>query len=147
MGFLDKVGLGDVEAPVSDFSIPNGVYPATISDSKIMNPKKDPSKELWQITYTIDGEVETYAGRSVSEFYDLDPNLSAERKGWMKLRLQSLGISDEEANEMDPSDIIGTDVMVTVKNRTVGENTYTNVGRVTLRDTSTVAAASYLGNF
>lgn len=132
MGFLSK-SVTDLNVPDDDFFIADGVYPATISDSKVMNPGGDPSREMWQITYRIDSEVETYGGKIISEFFDLDENLPEDRKVWIKRRLNSLELTPEEQDDMDPDYIIGYDVTVTVKNKpskTDPNVTYTNVTRV-----------------
>lgn len=149
MGFLANQNLGDIEVPENDWFIANGVYPAVITDSKLMHPEKNPDGTLWQITYRIDPEIETFGGKFVSEFFDLDPNLAPERKAFLKRRLMSLEITDAEANDMDPGDIIGTEVTVTIKNKPSkdGDRVYTNVTKVTL-GAGQVAAAGYLaGNF
>jgi hypothetical protein len=132
-GFLKDMGLETIDATGTDWSIANGVYPATITDSKIMNPKNDTSKNLWQITYTLDPEVETYHGRTVSEFYDLNPELPSERRVWLKRRLLSIGVNDEQAATLEPADIIGTEVSVTVRNKNTNDKTYVNVTKVELR--------------
>jgi hypothetical protein len=147
MSFLKDMNLESIDAGGTDWSIPNGLYPATVSDSKLMHPKNDPNKELWQITYTIDGEVETFGGRSVSEFFDLNPELPSERRVWLKRRLVSLGVTDEQAATLEPSDIIGTEVSVTVRNKTTNDKTYTNVTKVALRDDSVTLPNSPLVNF
>lgn len=148
MGFLAEQNLADVEVPESDWFIANGTYLASITNSELMHPESRPDATLWQITYRIDPEVETYGNKFVSEFFDLDPNLPDSRKVWLKRRLQSLEISDQEAADMDPGDIIGTEVTVTVKNKPSkdGDRVYTNVTKVTV-GSGTVAAASYMGNF
>jgi hypothetical protein len=114
-----------------------------------MSPKNDPQKNLWQIQYTLEQDVETYGGRNVSEFFDLNPNLPAERRVWLKRRLISIGISDEQAANLEPEDIIGVEVSVTVKNKNVADKTYVNVTKVALRDGASAAAqaSSLLANF
>jgi hypothetical protein len=147
MSFLSDLGLDKVDGSALDYSIPNGVYPAMISDSKIIQSKT--GDDLWQITYQIDPEVETFGKRTVSEFFNLDPNLPTERKAWLKRRLTTLGISDEQAATMEPSDIIGVDVTLTVKNRNVNGTNYTNVAKVVLgNDAESYATGSgFYNNF
>lgn len=150
MGFLDSMGLDDVDGSAIDYSIANGVYPMTISDSKIIPHSKKPGIEQWQITYKVDGEVEDFGGRTVSEFFDLDPSLPDNRKAWLKRRLYSLGFDDETIRTMDPADVIGVDVTVTVVNKPAadGSRTYTNVKAVALgNDADSYAAANPFGNF
>ena len=95
--------------------------------------KNDTSKNLWQITYTLDPEVETYHGRTVSEFSDLNPSLPSARRVWLKRRLLSIGVNDEQAATLEPADIIGTEVSVTVRNKNTNDKTYVNVTKVELR--------------
>jgi hypothetical protein len=136
-GFLSEMGLDTLDASGTDWSISNGVYPAMITDSKIMQPKNDSNKNLWQITYTLDSEVETFGGRTVSEFYDLNPELAADRRVWLKRRLLSIGVSDSQAATLEPQDIIGTEVSVTVRNKVSNDKTYVNVTKVELRAANT----------
>jgi len=130
MGFLDDLGLDDVE--VSDWSIPNGVYPAVITDSKIIPNNRNGNS--WQITYRVLNDVESVGGKTVSEFFDLDPRLPDERKQFLKRRLQSLAISDEDARSIEPGDILGIEVTITVKNKPSadGSRTFTNVTKLVM---------------
>lgn len=132
MSFLDDLNLDTVDGSAIDYSIPNGVYPAMINSSELVENQKKPGMNQWRITYKLDSEVETYGGRTVSEFFDLDPSLPDDRKAWLKRRLVSLGFDDDDIKTMEPADVIGIEVMVTVKNRKVGDNTYTNVTKVEL---------------
>jgi hypothetical protein len=149
MGFLKDAGVTDVVAPDDDYFIANGVYPAVIQDSKLMHPGGDDSKTSWQITYRLDAEVETYGGRYISEFFDMDPNLPDDRKVWIKRRLNSLELTQEEQDALEPQDIIGYDVTVTVKNtpsKTDPDVNYTNVKKVKYGKVS-VVSDDYLNNF
>jgi len=143
-GFLSNMNLDTIDASATDYSIANGVYPAMITDSKIMQPKAKPDKNMWQITYTIDSEVETFGGRTVSEFFDLDPNLPAERRVWLKRRLLSIGVNDSQAATLEPSDILGVEVSVTVRNKQSNDKNYVNVTKVELRSES---STSFAANF
>ena len=131
MSFLQNAGVVGVEAKDSDWSIANGVYPASISDSKVAEFN---GKTKWQITYRIDPDFETYGGRLVSEWFDLDPNLSEDRKQFLVRRLASLEIPPEEQETLEPADVIGTEVTITVKNKPSadGTRTFTNVTKVVL---------------
>lgn len=131
MGFLDEMGLDQVDAASDDWSVPNGVYPAVIVESKIA---EFGGVNKWQINYKIDEDDENAAGKQVSEFFDLSPDLPDTRKAWLKRRLLTLEIDDEAAASLEPEDIIGTEVVVTVKNKPSadGTRTYTNVTKVAL---------------
>lgn len=144
MGFLDSIGLEDIDASTIDYSIANGVYPMMITDSKIIPHSKKPGVNQWQITYRVDPDVEDFGGKTVSEFFDLDPNLPDNRKAWIKRRLNSLGFDDEGIRSMEPDQIIGVEVTVTVVNKPAadGSRTYTNVKTVALgNDAASYAAA------
>jgi hypothetical protein len=143
-GFLSDMNLDTLDASGTDWSIANGVYPAMVTDSKIMQPKNKPNKNLWQITYTLDSEVETYGGRTVSEFFDLDPSLPDDRRVWLKRRLLSIGVSDSQAATLEPDDIIGTEVSDTVRNKVSNDKTYVNVTKVELRTANT---SNFAANF
>lgn len=132
MSFLDDLNLDTVDGSAIDYSIANGVYPAFINSSELVDNQKKPGMNNWRITYKLAPDVETYGGRTVSEFFDLDPSLPDDRKAWLKRRLVSLGFDDEDMKTLEPADVIGIEVMVTVKNRKVGDNTYTNVTKVEL---------------
>jgi len=142
MGFLNNLSLDQIDDSSVDYSINNGVYPAMISDSKIMSSPKS-GDNLWQITYKLDSDVQTFGGRTVSEFFNLDPNLPDDRKTWIKRRLTSLGINAEEASNMDPGDIIGVEVTITVRNKQVQDKTYTNITKVVLGAESPSMAANF----
>ena len=145
MGFLNNAGVVGIEPQASDFFVVNGVYPAIISESKIDDFN---GKTKWQITYKIDSEVDDFGGKVVSEWFDLDPNLSEDRKQFLVRRLASLEISAEEQETLEPADVIGTEVTITVKNKQSadGTRTFTNVTKVVL-GAQQIAAAGYLSNF
>lgn len=140
MSFLNDLNLDSVDETAVDFTIPAGVYPTMITDSKIMVSPSS-GDNLWQITYRIDPDHDESPGKTVSEFFNLDPNLPDNRKAWIKRRLISLGISGDEAANLDPGDIIGVEVTVTVKNKAVKDKVYTNVTKVELG--ADVSAAAF----
>lgn len=130
MGMFED--YADIDAEM-DFSIANGAYPMMITDSKIIEHHKKPGVEQWQITYKVSPDVDDFGGRTVSEFFDLDPELSDDRKVWITRRLISLGFTEpEDRRSFEPGSVEGVDVTVTVVNKKVGDNTYTNVKKVVL---------------
>lgn len=147
-GFLDKAGITDLKPTETDFSVANGVYQATINDSKIGEFN---GKTKWQITYRIDPDTETYGGRTVSEWFDLDPDLPADRKQFLVRRLASLHINTEEQKTMEPEDILGTEVTITVKNKPSadGSRMFTNITRVVVgaEAHTTTSGKSFAVNF
>lgn len=150
MSFLQNAGIVGIEATESDFFVANGVYPATVSDSKIdlFN-----GKTKWQITYRISPDIENFGGKLVSEWFDLDPALAPERKQFLVRRLASLHISQEDQQTLEPADILGTEVVITVKNKPSadGSRTFTNVTKVVLADAAeahnTTSGGSFAVNF
>lgn len=145
MSFLNDAGVVGLEATESDFFVANGVYAATISDSKIAEFN---GVNKWQITYKIDPEDENFGGKTVSEWFDLSPDLAADRKQFLVRRLASLEITPEEQATLEPADVIGTEVTITVKNKPSadGTRTFTNVTKVVL-GSNQIAAASYVSGF
>jgi len=146
MGMFDD--YADIDGSAIDYSIANGVYPMTITGAKFVDHSKKPGVQQFQLTYQVDSEVEDFGGKSVSEFFDLDPSLPDNRKAWLKRRFVSLGFDDEAVRTLEASDLIGIDVTVTVTNKAVGDTVYTNVKKVVLgNDADSYAAGNALGNF
>jgi hypothetical protein len=131
MSFLNDTGVIGMEATESDFFVANGVYPAIISDSKIAEFN---GANKWQITYKVHHEVENFGGKTVSEWFDLSPDIADKYKQWLVRRLASLSISREEQLTLEPADVIGTEVTITVKNKPSadGTRTFTNITKVDL---------------
>ncbi len=134
MGFLEDLELDEVEV-IDDWTIPNGVYPAMITSSELITTSSGDNS--WRITYTIDPEFPQYGKRTVSEFFTMDPNATDLRKMFLKRRLKSLGFYKDEIRTMEPSDVLGIEVNITVKNRQSGDKTYSNVTAVDLSDDTT----------
>jgi hypothetical protein len=143
MSFLNDAGVVGVAPTESDFFVATGVYNAMISDSKIADFN---GVKKWQITYKIDPEDDNYGGKVVSEWFDLSPDLPTERKQFLVRRLASLQIGPEEQATLEPDDIIGTEVTITVKNKPSadGSRTYTNVTKVVL---GSAVSDNFLSNF
>lgn len=139
MGMFDD--YSDLNADL-DYSIANGTYPMTVTDSKIIEHHKKPGVNQWQVTYTVDSEVDEFGGRTISEFFDLDPELPENRKVWIKRRLMSLGFDDEAIRTFEPADALGIDVTVGVVNKPGPDRTYTNVKSVSLGNDSDAFADS-----
>ena len=146
MGMFED--YADIDGTAIDYSIANGVYPMTITGAKFIDHSKKPGVQQFQITYTVDPEVEDFGGKTVSEFFDLDPALPENRKAWLKRRFVSLGFDDEAVRTLEPDELIGIDVTVTVINKPGPDRTYTNVKSVVLgNDADSYAANNALGNF
>ena len=143
MGFLDDMDLDDISGEAIDYTIPDGVYPMFVTGSKLIDHSKKPGIQQWQITYTVSEDVEDWKGSTVSEFFDLDPELPDNRKAWLKRRLVSLGFDDEAIAQMEPDEAIGIDVTVGVKNKKVNGTVYTNVKSVVLGHDESVEDEGY----
>ena len=134
--------FGDLDiAAASDdpFNIDEGVYEGVVSAVTTKETKDKTGKGLI-ITYTVTDEDSPMVGRKIDEWKNLpqpaDPhNLTPEEDrdaSFLKMRLKSLGVAEEDMNTVEPDDLIGTEVVFTVKKK--GE--YTNVVKVELPDGS-----------
>lgn len=146
MGFLDDAGVVGIKPEAPDFSVANGVYPAMVSESKtdLFN-----GVSKWQITYRIHPDVDTFGGRTVSEWFNLTASIPEEQKQFLVRRLASLSISPEQQKTLEPADIIGTEVTITVRNKPSADGTkvYTNITNVRLGSTKPAPSADALVNF
>jgi hypothetical protein len=130
----------DVASAADDpFKVPANVYEASVTDVTV-GPTKDGSKVGMTLIYTItedsaDGE---HVGKTVREWKEIpqpaNPKvLSADDKkamSWLKARLLSLGVPENRVNTVEPSDLIGKDVTIVVKE---GKGDFMNVNKVTLK--------------
>lgn len=137
-GDLDIAAAAD-----NPFAVDPGTYPATVSDV-VVKESKDKTKTGLNFTYTITGEG-PMVGRNVSEWKTLPTpanpkNPTAEEAqalSFLKMRLASLGIPEARMNSIVPEDLVGIDVVITVKQK----DEYTNVTKVVLADESSNNAA------
>lgn len=128
-GDLDIASAAD-----NPFEIPANSYEATVTDVRV-GKTRDESKVGMTFIYTIQsGE---YEGQDITEWKQIptpaDPhNLTTDEKrsmSFLKQRLLSLGVPEDRMNSVKEDELIGADVVVTVK---PGKNGYTNVSRVEL---------------
>lgn len=135
----------DIAAAADDpFNIDEGVYEGTIS-AVTKKESNDKTKKGLVITYTVTDEESPMIGRKIDEWKNLpqpaDPhNMTPEEErdvSFLKMRLKSLGVAEEDMNTVEPEDLIGTDVVFTVKKK--GE--YTNVVKVELPSGSSDTAS------
>lgn len=124
----------DVAAAADDpFSIENGTYEATVSKVEVKDSANGEKRGLF-ITYTVTDEDSPMLGRSVSEWKTIPKvnnpaNITSEEArdlSFLKMRLSSLGVPESAMNSVQEDDLIGIDVIITVKRN----NEYTNVTRV-----------------
>jgi hypothetical protein len=136
----------DVESAADDpFEVPPNVYNALLTEVKV-GPTKDQTKVGMTLVFKIQSEDE-HNGKLVREWKHIpqpaDPhNLSAEDQrslSFLKSRLMDLGIPAAKVNEVEPDDLVGKEVTITVK---LGKNNFTNVSKVTLLQDVPVAAGA-----
>lgn len=120
-----------------DYTVPDNTYPAFVFDVKVGmtkgNPTENKPKKLGMtLIYKIsEGE---YEGRQVQEWKQIpepaDPkNLTEDEKrslSYLKTRVLSLGIPEERVNDVQPDDLIGREVVITL----VSKGEYQNVRKV-----------------
>jgi len=118
-----------------DYTIPDNVYPAFVFEVKVGMTRggngKTPKLGMTLIYKISEGE---YADRQVQEWKQIpqpeDPkNLSEDEKrslSYLKSRILSLGIPEERVNSVQPEDLIGTEVVITL----VTKGEYQNVRKV-----------------
>lgn len=109
MGLLDdyQIDLNEVEEP--NYDIDDDFYEFVVSDMFIKEgTKKDPNAVNLVIDYSL-GD----SGKSKQEWFGLPEDASSpttkeiQKLGFLKLRLKSLGASDEQLQSIDPDDFIG----------------------------------------
>lgn len=136
-GFLNDLGLENVEADPNH--IADGKYPAFVYNSEVRT-KKDQTRS-WVITYKIAPDSPRHAGQQQQEWFDLEPkgeNADLKRS-FLKRRVLSLGVPESKINSINPADLIGIKVALTIVHR----GQYQNVGTVeVLDDNASVAAPS-----
>ena len=129
--------FGDMDmdsVPDNPYDTEPGTYEANVYDVEV-KPTKAGDKTGMYIYYKIDGG--DFDGNTLQEFKEIpqpkDPkNPTADEKktaSWLKMRLVSLGVPSNRLNSLDPKDLIGTPVTVTIARN--GE--YTNIQKVALR--------------
>ncbi len=125
--------FGDLDldnAPDDPFLIPDATYRAFLTDVKKGPTKKNPHKLYVNFKYKIsEGD---YEGQEVGEWKSANASDDTRTKSFLKQRLISLGVPADRLGVVEPADLIGKEVYVTVKNR----EGYANVNKVTLVDAS-----------
>lgn len=130
--------FGDLDiqnAQDDPFNIDEGTYKGTVT-AVAVKEHKDKTKKGLVFTYTVIDEESPMLGRKIDEWKNLpqpeDPsNLTPEEErdaSFLKMRLKSLGIPEDEMNSVGAEDLLAIDVYFTVKKK--GE--YTNVTKVEL---------------
>jgi len=151
--------FGDLDvqnAKEISFIIPEGNYEAVISNFEVKKTK-DESKTGLNILYTITEEGR-YKGRSVLEWQrvpqpdDTDIQTPEQREtsmGYLKKRLLSLGVPEDEINTVEAKNFIGKPVAlgITVRLNPKSKEEQNQVRSVKTLDDSTQAANASTGAF
>lgn len=126
----------DIASAADDpFNIDEGMYRGVVTAAQVKK-SNDGTKKGFVLTYTVTDEESPMVGRKIDEWKNLpqpeDPDTltpDEERdRSFLKMRLRSLGVEEEEMNTVGPDDLIGKDVVFTVKKK----GDYTNVVKVEL---------------
>jgi hypothetical protein len=137
-------GLDVASAADDPFSVDDGTYYATVSKCSVETAGNG-SKGL-TFEYTIhDAEDEKFNGRKTSEWKTIpepiDDRGTLDEKGqqhlsFLKQRLKSLGVPDSEMNEISPEDLLGIEVIITLRTTTSKKDgmEYQNVRSLKLAD-------------
>lgn len=132
----------DVEAAADDpFAIEDGTYNATITECSVKDNKDKTKKGLtFKYQITDDGKMH---GRKAQEWKNIpssdDPQDVKDRDAsYLKQRLLSIGIPADRINTFEPEDALGTDVVITVKNK----DGFANVNRVILPESDSSDAGT-----
>lgn len=129
-GELDFASVQD-----NPWSVEDGTYEAILAEFKV-GPTKAGDKVGVMISYKLND-----SGSSVSEWKEIPSQealATAEGKraaSFLKQRLASLGVPESHMNSVTAQELVGTRVLVTVKNNTARDGSgrvYTNVTNVAL---------------
>lgn len=139
-GFLNDLNLRDAN-PDPNF-LPEGKYPAFISGLKTKDTqatKDRPAGRALIITYKISPMDTENVGKTKTEFKTLPEVLpdgsykdevSTRNAAYLKQRLMSFGIPEDQMNDLSIDDVLGTPVWITI----VQTGEYYNVRQVELRE-------------
>lgn len=138
----------DVASAVDPLYVPPGTHECylTKADVKQMNgTDKDgePKFPSLILTFTIADDEGDLNGLTVSEFKSVPPSDKADTPkgkaalGWLKNRLDSLGVPADRMNDLDPNDLVGIHCYVTVKKN----GDYTNVQKVVVIDDAALSVS------
>jgi hypothetical protein len=127
-GFLNDLGLENVEADPN--FIAAGPYPAIITKSEVKPKSGEQVGNNWILTYTI--QAGKFQGKTQSEFFDLNPqgDKAEIKKSFLKKRVLSLGVPENQISNMDPQFAVGLAGVVTIKHG----NGYQNVADFKLNE-------------
>jgi len=141
---MSLFGELDVQSASDDpFGVPVGIYEAFVYEVKT-GPTKKGDKVGLSILYKVDGGE--HDGKVVSEWKQIpqimDPkNPTADEArslSFLKQRMLSLGVTEDQINTVSPDDLVGTKVVITLKQN--GE--YTNISKVAKHNGESIASVA-----
>lgn len=120
MSIFDELNIDDPSIPDPTAGLPAGQYKAFLFECKVVPNKNDSAKRNVEFTYKVsEGD---HKGSTIKEWKSANKDDEPKTKGWLKLRLESLGRKDGQG----PGDLVGTPVVIKV----VQNGTFTNVNEV-----------------
>lgn len=136
MGFLNDLtpGLDWKEGVTDPNRVTEGKHHAFVYEAKVMDLTARGKGKSLVITYKMAGDDQD-SGKTVDEWRGI-PVVSADGQfasdkdrnnaSWLKRRLIDLGVPEDKINDIQPNDLVGTEVYVTFKNN----GAYQNVSKV-----------------
>lgn len=119
---LDELELDDIPLPGV---LPDGVYPGFVYECGFKSSKD--GKKFLVFTYKV-AEPHPLAGATKDEWKSANKSDDAKMKSWLKQRIVSLGVPEDRIKDTNPSDLVGTAIYFTIKNK----DGFCNVNNVTL---------------
>lgn len=134
----------DIASAANDpFAVADGTYEATLTKSSVEKSNKGGKGLTFE--YTIhDADDEAMDGRKISEWKTIpetnpdgsftDPDTAPTFMSFIKQRLASLGVPESEMNTVQPEDLVGIEVILTVATKTSKKDgqDYQNVTKLRL---------------
>lgn len=144
----------DIASAASDpFAVDDGTYEATLTKSSVEKSNKGGKGLTFE--YTIhDSEKDAMNGRKISEWKTIpntnpdgsfeDPDTAPTFMSFIKQRLLSLGVPESEMNTVQPEELIGLEVIVTVATKTSKKDSqdYQNVTKLRLANSDETSDGS-----
>lgn len=139
-GIFADLGLEDVADDPNSF--PASTYRGFVYDAKVVNYKDAAKGRALVLTYKINDDESEHNGKTVDEWKQCNSFDDPTKKAWLKRRLMSLGVPEDRLSQVNPADLVGTEVFFTTKKN----GDYTNVSFVKLADESASAGSSGSGS-
>lgn len=124
---LGDLGLDDVSANPN--FVADGGYVAVVT-YKVGGSKKNPNHRYLIFSYAIettaDGSPTEYKDKKISEWKSAMPDDDAQTKSFLKQRIMSFGVPEEEVSRFNMQTVQGGRFLIEVKNN----GDFTNINRV-----------------